>query len=99
MFDILSVIFVVISVITLIFMYLFTTDLISKLKKQQSIDPKIANDLVGEEPYCPECQCGDLELIDLTDGVPWLKGHVEETDYFRCNHCGAVFSDENWKVK
>lgn len=51
---------------------------------------------VDKVPYCPDCQSYDLMLIDNCDGVPWLKGHVTETDYYMCNKCGRRFSDEEW---
>jgi transposase-like protein len=62
------------------------------------IDPTIANDLVNEEPRCPECGSFDLTLVDNCDGVPWLKGHTSEIDYYQCNRCSRRFNDEDWQT-
>lgn len=61
------------------------------------IDPSIANDIVGETPKCPDCMSYDLTLIDNIDGLPWLKGHTTEIDYYVCNKCHRQFSDEDWR--
>jgi len=47
-----------------------------------------------KKPYCPECECYDLELVDTADGVPWLKGSMG-VDYYRCKKCGHVFNDKD----
>jgi len=65
--------------------------------KQFEIDPGIANGIVGETAYCPQCGSTDLKLVDLYDQVPWLKGHAAEIDYYKCLKCGRVISDEEWK--
>lgn len=62
------------------------------------IDPTIANDLVNEEPRCPECGSFNLTLVDNCDGVPWLKGHTTEIDYYQCNRCSRRFNDEDWQT-
>jgi len=60
------------------------------------ISEDIANDLVNETPRCPDCGSFDLTLIDNADGLPWLKGHVAEIDYYQCNRCARRFNDEDW---
>jgi len=75
-------------------MYWFIRETITESKKQQSIDPKIANDLVGEEPYCPECQSYNIWLVDPNSNLVWLKGLIPELNYYECLKCGYVFSDE-----
>lgn len=64
--------------------------------KQITIPSDIANDIVGETPYCPDCLSHELKLVDITDGIGWLKGHVSEVDWYQCKKCGRVFNDEKW---
>jgi len=98
MFDIASIIFgILISL--LIFVIGFIIISRNNLNKNVTVfDPAIANDLVNEEPRCPECGSFDLTLIDNCDGVPWLKGHTSEIDYYQCNRCSRRFNDEDWQT-
>lgn len=98
MIDIGSVIF---GMLLILLIFLIGFILVSKNNKTNAnivvIEPDIANDLVNEEPRCPDCGSHDLHLIDNCDGVPWLKGHTTEIDYYRCNRCSRTFNDEDWR--
>ena len=59
-------------------------------------DPDYIESLLNK-PRCPDCYCYDLELVDLTTGADWLKGHVVETYFYKCKKCGRVFTDEGWQ--
>jgi len=59
-------------------------------------DQQILDPTPPSKPYCPDCNSHDLKLVDTCDGLPWLKGHVKEVDYYVCNRCGRQFNDEDW---
>lgn len=67
-------------------------------EKLVSISPYIVNDIVGETPRCPDCGSTQLKLVDVTDGVAWLKGYTPETDFYQCRRCMRQFSDEDWDI-
>ena len=97
MLDIISIIIgILISIVIFISLFIF----VSRNNNQNItvIGPSIANDLVNEEPRCPDCGSFDLTLIDNCDGVPWLKGHTTEIDYYMCNRCSRRFNDEDWQT-
>jgi len=50
---------------------------------------------IDHRPYCPVCECYNITLVDDQAGVPWLKGHIDDLDYYRCNRCGHRFADED----
>lgn len=81
------------------FLLLVILDMILTYKPrvEKHISPDIANDIVGETPYCPYCGCSDLKLIDDNAQVSFLKGKIPELDRYQCQKCYETFSDENWK--
>lgn len=72
--------------------------LIWKEDRQIKISSDIANDIVGKTPHCPDCGSTQLKLVDVTDGVAWLKGYAPETDFYQCKRCMRQFSDEDWNA-
>jgi hypothetical protein len=93
MIDLLSVVFGII--VTLLVLFVIREFLMAR-PQQVVIPSDIANDIVGESPYCPDCLSTDLELIDRYSGVTWIRGK-DDGDCYSCRHCGRRFSDENWK--
>jgi len=67
-----------------------------KIGKKVTIPIDIANDIVGETPHCPDCGSYELKMVDVTDGVAWLKGYTPEIDFYQCKRCMRQFSDEDW---
>lgn len=88
-------------VIGMLLIVLFLLFVILILPKHRSTVPKIssdiANNIVNEAPRCPDCGSFDLTLIDNCDGLPWLKSHTTEIDYYQCNRCARRFNDEDWQ--
>ncbi len=85
MFDVASIITGVIIGIVVLFMII---TFINEIKRV----PQIKLDgTIEKKPYCPECYSYDLKLVDVTDGLFWLKGHTKEVDYYECQRCKAVF--------
>lgn len=87
MFDVVSIVIGVIIGIVVLFIIITFIDEVRRVP-QIKLDGTIEN-----KPYCPECFSYDLRLVDISDGVPWLQGHIKETDYYECQRCKAVFSD------
>lgn len=54
-------------------------------------------DQLQHTPHCPYCGSYELKLIDDNEQLPWLKGHIQELDHYRCQKCYETFSDENWE--
>lgn len=98
MIDIISVMIGMIIVFAILFVGILIMDLLGNTSQNITVfDPATANDIVGKTPKCPDCNSYDLTLVDNCDGVPWLKGHTTEIDYYQCNDCGRRFNDEDWE--
>lgn len=87
----------------LVLLFVYIVAYILSMKKVQFIeldDPTDDEEFqeLQDKPYCPDCGCYDLRLVDNCDGVPWLKGKVQEIDYYVCKRCGRQFNDEDWQT-
>jgi hypothetical protein len=95
MIDLFTVIFTLLMVALFWFVYTAINQ-IEQENKRVKIPADIANDIVGERPYCPDCLSHDLRLVDPNSNLVWLKGLIPEIDYYECLKCGRIFSDEEW---
>lgn len=84
-------------VVMLIVSYVLSYTANKKFKLDDPTDDEDYIKNVLNKPKCPDCYCYDLELVDLTTGADWLKGHIVETDFYKCKKCGRVFTDEGWQ--
>ena len=87
---------VLLGILLLIILDMIMTNRTSRVK-QITIPSDIANDIVGETPYCPKCNSSNLKLIDDNAQVSFLKGRIPELDHYQCQKCYETFSDEDWK--
>jgi C4-type Zn-finger protein len=81
---------------TTLLIWVILTRVFNKIEDRIILDDP-TDDELQRTPYCPDCGSYDLSLQDNNDGVPWLKGHTTEIDYFQCLRCGRRFNDEDWE--
>ncbi len=84
------------GMIVVILLLLIVHILLSNTPTSTRVKSDIANNIVNETPYCPDCLSTNLTLVDRYEGVPWLR-EEDDGDFFSCVHCGRQFSDEDWK--
>lgn len=77
----------------LTFLILFIYGMYLSYKKNQ-VKPIELNGTFERKPFCPECGCYDLKLINIKPA--WLQNTGNEIDYYECQGCKNIFNDENW---